>query len=299
MSERWDADAPAGTTVSKQRSLAIRRRTLSLHRAAIWCGLVAFVVVALAPFLYVISTSLKQTTSLFQYPPQWIPSPVYFGNYQDLVEDRPFLRWTFNSVFVAGTVTLVKVLFDSMAGYALARIEFRGRTALFWIMLLTVMIPPAVLIVPLFFLVRDAGLLDTYWALILPPLANPVGIFLMRAYIQGLPADLENAARIDNCGPFATYWRIILPLVKPGLVVVGTYTFLIQYVNFVWPLVATSSEEMFLLTNGLASLRTRGVTQDWGLISAASVLSMIPITIVFLLFQKQFVSASLSGAVKE
>jgi ABC-type glycerol-3-phosphate transport system permease component len=260
-------------------------------------GVALFCAVAVAPFAYVVSASLKRTRSLFQFPPDWIPDDPTLGNYARLL-DLPFLRWTLNTLFVAGTVALLKVLFDSMAGYAFSKLSFAGKRPLFGLMLATVMIPPAVLIIPLFFLVRDAGLLDTYWALILPPLANPIGIFMMRGFIDALPDDLEKAARIDGCGPFRTYWHVVLPLVKPGLVVVGVYVFLIQYTNFVWPLVATSSEHMYVLTTGLARLKPNFTAPDWGLISAGSVAAMLPITVVFLALQRQFVAASVAGALK-
>jgi ABC-type glycerol-3-phosphate transport system permease component len=263
-----------------------------------WLGIAAFCLVALAPFAYVVSASFKATQSLFQFPPEWIPSDPTLDNYARLVEDHPFVRWTLNTLFVAGVVAVLKVAFDSMAGYAFSRLTFRGKRPVFALMLATVMIPPAVLIIPLFFLVRDVGLLDTYWALILPPLANPIGIFMMRGFIDALPDDLDKAARIDGCGPFRTYWHIVLPLVKPGLVVVGVYAFLIQYTNFVWPLVATNSENLYVLTTGLARLKPNFTAPDWGLISAGSVAAMVPITVVFLLLQRQFVAASLGGALK-
>jgi ABC-type glycerol-3-phosphate transport system permease component len=263
-----------------------------------WLGIAAFCFVALAPFVYVVSASFKATQSLFQFPPEWIPSDPTLDNYGRLIEDHPFVRWTLNTLFVAGVVAVLKVTFDSMAGFAFSRLAFAGRRPVFAFMLATVMIPPAVLIIPLFFLVRDAGLLDTYWALILPPLANPIGIFMMRGFIDALPDDLDKAARIDGCGPFRTYWHIVLPLVRPGLVVVGVYAFLIQYTNFVWPLVATSSENLYVLTTGLARLKPNFTAPDWGLISAGSVAAMVPITVVFLLLQRQFVAASLGGALK-
>jgi ABC-type glycerol-3-phosphate transport system permease component len=266
-------------------------------RAARALGVAAFCFVALAPFAYVVSASLKRTRSLFQFPPDWIPDDPTLSNYTRLL-DLPFLRWVLNTLIVAGSVALLKVLFDSMAGYAFSKLSFGGRRPLFGLMLATVMIPPAVLIIPLFFLVRDAGLLDTYWALILPPLANPIGIFMMRGFIDALPDDLEKAARIDGCGPFRIYWHIVLPLVRPGLVVVGVYVFLIQYTNFVWPLVATSSENLYVLTTGLARLKPNFTAPDWGLISAGSVAAMAPITLVFLALQRQFVAASLAGALK-
>jgi multiple sugar transport system permease protein len=273
-------------------SAAVRR----LPRAL---GLTAFCVIALGPFLYVLSTSLKQTRTLYSFPPDWIPNDLVLRNYEVLLFDRPFLRWTANTLFVAGTVTGVKLVIDSMAAYAFARLSFAGRRTVFGVMLAAIMVPPALLLIPLFFLVRDLGLLDTYWALILPPLANPVGILILYGYMRALPVELEQAARIDACGPFATYRHIVLPLIKPGLVVVGTYIFLIQYIEFVWPLVAVESDEMLLLTTGLATLRSQIQTIDWGLLSAASVLSMVPITIVFLLFQRRFVAAALTGGLKE
>jgi ABC-type glycerol-3-phosphate transport system permease component len=159
------------------------------------------------------------------------------------------------------------------------------------------MIPPAVLILPLFFIVRDLGGVDTYWALIVPGLANPVGIFMMRGFIQGLPRSLEDAARLEGCSEFNIYRLIILPLVRPGLVVLGIYTFLTQYISFAWPLVVTTQEDMRVLTTGVASLRPQH-DPDWGLISAGAILSMVPITIVFLMFQRRFVQANLSGALK-
>jgi ABC-type glycerol-3-phosphate transport system permease component len=273
------------------------RGSAALARAPIYLGLVLACFISVAPFLYLISAAFRKSSDLFEYPPQWIPSHPYLGHFTSLLTDWPFPRWVANTLVVAGTVTLLKILFDSMAGYALAKMEFAGRRAVLGMFLATVMIPPSVLILPLFFLVRDLGGVNTYWALILPPLANPVGIFMMRGFIQGLPRNLEQAARLDDCSEFGIYWRIVLPLVKPGLVVVGIYTFLVQYTSFAWPLVITTGDNLRLLTTGLASLRTEH-QPDWGLISSASLLAMVPITIVFLLFQRVFVQASLSGAVK-
>jgi multiple sugar transport system permease protein len=275
------------------------RAVRALRRAAIVLGLTVFVAGSLVPFLYLLSTSFKETTNLFSYPPEWIPSDPTLTNFRGLLSDLPFLRWTFNTLLVAVAVTAVKMLIDSMAAYAFAQLEFTGKRPLFALMFAMVMVPQAVLIIPLFFLVRDMGLLDSYWALILPPLANPIGIFMMTSFIRGLPKDIENAARVDNCGSFDVFLRVILPLVKPGLVVVGIYTFLQQYVSFVWPLVATQSNSMMVLTTGLASIRPAADTVNWGLISAGSLAAMIPITIVFIAFQRQFVNAGISSALKQ
>jgi ABC-type glycerol-3-phosphate transport system permease component len=256
----------------------------------VWAGVAAFCLVALAPFLYVVSTSLKQSRVLFDYPPDWVPDDPYLGNYSKLLFDYPFARWVGNTLFVAGIVTAAKLLIDSMAAYALTRMHFAGRRIVLGAMVATIMIPPALLIIPLFFLVRDAGLLDTYWALILPALANPVGVLILRAFIQSVPVELEHAARVDNANPWQVYRHVILPSIRPGLVVVASYVFLVQYVDFTWPLVATESESKLLVSTGLATLKPRTINVDWGLTSAASVASMVPITLVFLLFQRRLLT---------
>ena len=235
---------------------------------------------------------------LFEYPPKWIPVPPYWGNFEYLFNKTLFLRWTFNTLVFAGAVTVIKVVIDSMAGYAFAKMQFPFKNVLFIIVIASLMIPFSVVLLPLYFEVRAMGILDTYWALILPPLANPIGIFMMRSFIEGLPSDLENAARLDGVSEFGIYRRVILPLIKPGLVVLAVLTFLIQYTSFLWPLVATHSDSMRVLTLGLAAQRS--VDQvDYGVFSAGAVLALIPITIFFLLLQRYFMAASLAGALKQ
>ncbi len=258
--------------------------------------LVLAICVGLLPFVYLLSASLKDSEQLFSYPPQWIPSPFTLDNYQRLFSSSDFLRWTWNTMLVALSVTALKLLFDSMAAYALAKLRFTGRRLLVALIFATIMVPPAVLLLPLFFIVRDLGLLNTYWALILPPLANPIGIVILRGFILSLPDDLDNAAQIDNCNPFQIYWHVILPLIRPALVVVGIYLFLVQYTAFIWPLVAAG--DITLITTGLAQLRPHVGRTDWGLITSGSVMALVPITIVFLMFQRQFVSANFGSAFK-
>lgn len=265
---------------------------------------VSYVTVAMAalatlgPFFYIFTTSVKDSASLFIYPPNWIPDELFWGNYTRLLTETLFPRWVLNTLIVAVTVTAIKLVIDSLAGYAFAKIDFPAKEPLFIFMLLGLMIPVSALLIPLFFLVRAMNLLDTYWALILPPLANPIGILLMRNFIQELPDDLDNAARLDGCSEFAIYRRIVLPLVKPPLVVLGVLTFLIQYTSFIWPLVVTSDNSMNVITTGLAG--QRGVaTINWGAISAGGVMAMVPITIFFLALQRYFTSGSLMGALKQ
>lgn len=279
---------------------------LSFHKGRLVSNLAAYsiligaTIVMVTPLFYILSTSIKKTTQLFAYPPDWIPKILFWGNYSTLLgSDSLFLRWTLNTMLVAGVVTILKVIIDSMAGYAFAKISFPGRRTLFILILAVVMVPTSAVIIPLFLLVRRMGLLDTYWALILPPLANPVGVFLMRNYIQSLPRDLENSARLDGCSEFSVYFRIILPLVKPGLVVLGILTFLGQYTAFLWPLLAVQDETLQVLTTGVAEMKASIFTIDWGLVSAASVLSMVPITVMFVIFQRYFSGGSIAGALKQ
>jgi ABC-type glycerol-3-phosphate transport system permease component len=280
------------------RALAARHRPPSRRKLVAYGVLALTVAVTILPFLYVLSASLKDQARLFSYPPEWIPNPPDFSNYTELFSEHRFLRWTLNTLLVATVVTAVKLLIDSMAAYALARLDFVGQRVMIAVMVSTILVPIGVLMLPLYFMVRDMGWLDTYWALIIPPLANPVGIFMLRAFIRQLPVEVEQAARVDNCTAFDVYWRVVLPLIKPGLVVVGMYLFLVQYTSFIWPLVVTENENLFVLTVGLSSLSPISFQRDWGLLSAAMILTIIPITAVFLLVQRQFTSVSLSGAVR-
>jgi ABC-type glycerol-3-phosphate transport system permease component len=275
-----------------------RARVVSGGKVAAYTVLTLTVLVALIPFLYVISASLKQQAVLFTYPPQWIPFPPDFSNYSRLFSEFPFLRWTLNTLFVATIVTALRLVFDSLAAYGFAKLTFVGKRSLFVVMVSTILVPSGVLIIPLYFIARDFGLLDTYWALILPPLANPVGIFMLRAFIVGLPSELEQSARVDNCNAFQVYWWVILPLIKPGLVVVGMYHWLVTYTSFIWPLVAIENEDLFTLPLGLSSLSPIAEQRDWGLLSAAMMLTMVPLTLVFILIQRQFTSVSLVGALR-
>jgi ABC-type glycerol-3-phosphate transport system permease component len=282
----------------QQRSARLKGGTLGGLRGL---GLAAIIAASVAPFLYVLSVSFKHSYSLFTYPPHWIPHPLTFTNYRDVLDAYPFVRWMVNTVGVASVVTALKVVIDSMAAYALARINFVGRGVVSALMISALLVPQAMLIIPLYFIVKDLGIFNTYWALILPPLANPLGVFMLRAFIRGLPIDLEHAARVDGCNEFQIYRRIVLPLIRPGLVVVAIYTFVLQYSSFVWPLVGTDTARLQLISVGLSTLNPLGgaVELPYGYLAAASVMATIVMAGVFLAFQRQFVGASLLGALKE
>jgi ABC-type glycerol-3-phosphate transport system permease component len=255
-------------------------------------------VAAVFPFLYIISLSLKESSALVTYPPQWIPDPAYWGNYVQIVTETPFPRWMANTLVVAFVVTGVKLLIDSCAAYAFAKMDFPFKESLFIFALSMLMIPVIATLIPMFLVVKNLGLLNTFPGLILPGLASPLGIFLLRGFMEQLPRDLENAARLDGASELFILMKIIMPLSKPALVTLAIWLFLTQWTGFVWPLVATSSDDMRLLTNGLAGLKGQYVV-NWGLIAAGTVLVVIPTVIAFVLFMRQFVAGSLAGALKQ
>jgi len=287
--------AERGAAIDHARLRRRKRRRAEFARHLL-LAVVTFLLVA--PFYYVFLASLKNSTAIFSYPPSLLPIPLYLDNYHNLLWNTGFLRWMFNTLFVASSVTLIKVFMDSMAGYALAKIEMRGKRVIFLLMLILLMVPIGALIVPLWSLVSAVGLTDTYLALILPPLANPLGAILMRQFILGLPRDLDNAARLDGLSDFGIYWRIVLPLIKPGLVVLAVIIFTDQFMSFLWPLIATTSDDLQVLTVGVAGLRAHGGA-NYGLWSASAVMSLIPISVFFFVLQRQFLARSLAGALKQ
>jgi len=281
-----------------ERTTGTRGIGPSLYLVVIYGVLIVAGAIAIVPFLYVVSTSLKDTAALFSYPPEWIPSEPTLTNFQTLLDDFPYLRWMLNSLIVASAVTIIKVMIDSMAGYAFAKMSFPGRDALFLVVLMTLMVPFAATLIPLFIIVRNLNLTNSYPGLILPALASPIGIFMMRQFIESLPSDLENAARLDGCSEFQIFRRVILPLMKPGLVVLGVFTFMTQWTSYLWPLVISTREDMLTLTVGVQSLRSL-FTVNWGVLSAGAVLSMLPLILVFLFLQRYFIAGSIAGALKE
>jgi ABC-type glycerol-3-phosphate transport system permease component len=274
-----------------------------LRRRLVWWALAYLVLlvmaaVAIIPFLYVISLSFKQTESLVTYPPRWIPIPPYYGNYVQVLTTSLFPRWFLNTLVVASAVTVIKLIIDSMAGYAFAKMEFPLRESLFLLALSMLMIPVATTLIPMYLLVRGLGLQNTYPGIMLPALAAPMGIFLMRTFMEQLPRDLENAARLDGASEPYIFARIILPLCKPALVTLAIFTFLTQWVAFVWPLVIAPDPNMFLLTTGLSSFKAQ-YRVNWGLVAGGMVLVLVPTALAFVLFMRQFIAGSLAGALKQ
>lgn len=242
----------------------------------------------LVPFAWMLSTSLKPPGAVFDYPPQWIPNPIEWSNYQDAWTALPFGRFTFNSFFVAISVTVLQLLTSSLAAYAFARLRFPGRDTLFIVYLATLMVPGQVTLIPNFILMRYLGWIDTYQVLIIPQIFSAFGTFLLRQFFLSLPSEIEDAARIDGASSLDIYARIIIPLSGPALATLGVFTFMGQWNNFLWPFVMTDRPEMKTVTVGLRMFQGQFTTQ-WNLLMAGTVMSIIPILIVFLLAQRYFV----------
>ena len=243
---------------------------------------------ALVPFLWMISTSLKTDSQVLVYPPAWIPSPVAWGNYPQVMKLVPFARFLVNTAVVAVTVTVLELITSSFAAYAFARLRFPGREKLFLLYLGTLMIPGQVTLIPNFLVISWLGWVDTYMALIIPAAFSAFGTFLLRQFFLSIPPELEQAARIDGCSYFGIYRHIILPLSGPALATLAVFAFMTQWNAFLWPLIVTNKETMRTLTVGIRYFGDDAPGQ-FNSLMAGTVMSLVPILILFLLLQRYFV----------
>ncbi|OGS20364.1 MAG: sugar ABC transporter permease [Elusimicrobia bacterium RIFOXYA2_FULL_40_6] len=249
------------------------------------------------PFLWMLSTSLKEPNLVLAYPPQWIPKPILWRNYLDAWNSVPFGRFFLNSVFVAVCTTMGQVVTSSLAAYGFARLHFHGRDKFFMLYLATLMIPSQATMIPIFIFMKKLGWIDTYKALILPTMFTAYGTFMLRQFFITIPKDLEEAARIDGCNHFTIYWKIIMPLAKPALATLSTFVFLGSWNNFMWPLIVTDSMEMRTLPIGLSAFQGLYLT-SWHLLMAASIIVLAPILLVFIFNQRFFVKGIVMSGMK-
>ncbi|MCS7175284.1 carbohydrate ABC transporter permease [Pseudothermotoga sp.] len=239
----------------------------------------------LLPYIVMVSSSLMAQFEIYSFPPKLFPSNPRFQNYIEMWKSQPWGRYIFNTVFVAVSVVLGQLVVVSMGGYALSRLYFPGRDLIFRIFIAFMMLPGVVTLIPGFIILRNLGWIDTYLALIVPSLGNIWGMFLMRQYMLTLPNSLEDAARIDGASEFTIFWRIVLPLCKPVLATVATFTFLGTWKSFLWPLIVTRSKEMRMIEIGIAMFTTQ-YTIDYPIQLAAATLSSIPLIVIYFLAQK-------------
>jgi len=269
-----------------------------IHKAIIYLMLLVGVIVTIAPFVWMISASLMPAGQANQFPPKFLPEKVTFEHYQILFGRLNVTRYFFNSIVISLSITGISLIFNSMAGFAFAKYRFAGKQKLFKLLLSAMVIPAQVTMLPLFLMLNRMGVINTYWGVIIPGMASIYGIFLIRQYIISIPDSLIEAARIDGANDFYIYWRIILPVAKPILVTMALFTFMGAWNDFLWPLIVLTSDSMYTLPVVLANLMGEHV-QDTEMMMAGSVITILPIIVVFLAMQKYYLRGIMMGSVKE
>jgi multiple sugar transport system permease protein len=296
-----------------------RSRGVTISRAIAYVILVPGAILFVAPFAWLVSASFQHVGDIFSWPPQWIPHhptlegyKLFFGIGSAAAQDRAaegVPRWFLNSVFVATSVTVLQLFFNSLAAYVFAKRRFPGRDAIFLLFLATMMVPAQVTLIPNYLVLKHVplfggndifglgghGWLDSYYGLILPGAVSAFGIFLLRQYMRSIPDSLLDAARIDGASEFKIFWRIVLPLCRPALAATAIFTFTYAWEDFFWPLIIVSSPDHYTAPLGLALFVVKNRTA-WDMLMAGSVIATLPMVVVFMIFQRNFIRGiSLSG----
>jgi multiple sugar transport system permease protein len=275
-----------------------RRRRAQLANALTHLALIACSAVVLMPLLYQLSTSLKEAGDVFLFPPQWIPNPIRWQNYADAITAIPFFTYLGNTVLITALSIVGKVLSVTLVAFAFSRLQWWGRDTLFFVMLATLMLPPHVTLIPQFILFRQLGWINTFLPLIVPEFfGGPFLTFLVRQFFLTIPRDLDDAARIDGCSSFGVYWRIIMPLSWPAILMVVIMVFNNTWNDFLHPLIYLQSQDKFTLALGLRFFQGEAST-SWNLLMAASLLTMLPVIVLFFAAQRYFLQGIVFTGVK-
>jgi multiple sugar transport system permease protein len=275
----------------------------SAARKKFWIGilvngaLLGFAVLSLAPLVWMLSVSLMPAGEASTLPPPLLPSAPTFDNYRLLFSRTGIGGYMFNSVLLALAITAASLLLNTLAGYAFAKLKFRGRDRLFRLLLGALVIPAQIAMMPLFLMLKQMGLVNSFGGVVVPAMASVFGIFLVRQYARGIPDDLLEAARMDGAGELRIFVQIVLPLLKPILVTLATFTFLGSWNDFMWPLIVLSDSGLHPLPVALANLAREHV-QDNELMMAGSVLTVVPVLLLFLSLQRYYLQGLLLGSVK-
>ncbi len=269
-------------------------------RSVAYVVLSALAIVFAFPLVWMISTAFKPTGEIFNPGINLIPTHLTLDNYRFAFSASPLLRNFFNSVFIAATTTALSLFVSSLAGFAFAKLEFPGKRGLFLIMIGTLMVPSLVGILPLFVIISKLGWVDTYQAVIVPSIASAFGIFFMCQYIHSIPNELLDAARIDGLRDysFGLYWRIVVPLIKPALATLSIMGFMGSWNNFMWPLMVLRSSAMYTIVVAVAALPSAQFNTPYGPIMAGTTIAVVPLIILFLVFQRQFVAGVMRTGLK-
>jgi multiple sugar transport system permease protein len=286
------------TSYATSDAKAVRQR--SVGRVLTYSFLLSLAVVYIFPFVIAIVTSFKTEPNATANPLALVPRPPTTDAFHELFKDQDFFLWVKNSVIVALSVTFLRVFLDSLAGYALARLRFRGRAAVFTTVVLVLAVPGVVLLIPKFLIIRQLGIYDTYYGMIIPLLVDAAGVFIMKNFFESIPISVEESARIDGANLFRIYWSIVLPMARPALITLFILSFQGSWNELAHFIVSAQSASLDTLTKGVAQLASGqlGSGNRYPLKLAASTLMTIPVAILFFVFQRQIMNAS-SGAVKE
>jgi multiple sugar transport system permease protein len=287
----------AGAEALATAPRARRGQRLNWWQIVIYLFLGIFLVSSLGPLVFTLISSFKTMQNVLAFPPSFLPDPWIWSNYTDVLSNAYFLRWILNALIYAAGAAFLNVIFSAMAGYALSRMNFPGREVIFTVTLGVMMIPLAITLIPKFLVANTLHINNTYFALILPAMAQPFSVFIMVQFMKTLPKELEESARIDGASRLRTFYQVILPLVKPALTVVAILTFQGAWNDFQWPLVALGTQDMYTLPLGLFFFKSAHYTQ-YNLLLAGSMFNVIPILILFFIFQRYFMGGALGSAVK-
>ncbi|MFB6933277.1 carbohydrate ABC transporter permease [Streptomyces sp. HUAS 31] len=277
------------------------RRTGRVRKSLLYTVASVGLLVMAAPFLWMALSAFKTRQDLTASPPVWIPTTWTLDNFSALLDQLDMPRYFLNSLIVAVLVTASNLLFCSMLGYALAKLDFSGRSKVFGLVLAALMVPGNLMILPLYVLMNGMGLIDTYAGLVLPFAAGAFGVFLMRQFMLQVPDELLEAARLDGAGEWYIFWRIVLPLVKPALATLTIFAFLGSWNNFIWPLIATNDPDKYTLPVALATFANdpnRTVAGGNGMLMAGSLLVVLPVLLVFAVLQRHFTQGIATAGIK-
>ena len=285
-------------TVMRSEASATRRRRIGKTLSYGVLALIA--IVYIFPFAIAIITSFKTEPDATNHPLSLLPHPFTTSAYHDLFKNDDFFLWVKNSVIVTLSITFLRVFLDSLAGYALARLRFRGRSAVFTVIVLVMAVPSVVLLIPKFLIIRQFGMYDTYYGMIVPLLVDAAGVFIMKNFFESIPVSVEESARIDGANTFRIYWSIVLPMARPALITIFILSFQGSWNELAHFIISTQSASLNTLTKGVAQLASGqlGSGNRYPLKLAASVLMTIPVAVLFFIFQRRIMNAS-QGAVKE
>lgn len=263
-----------------------------------YAALCLWAVCTVGPFLWLLSTSLKgPSENIFAYPPDLLPQAPTLGNFERVLQSQPFMMYLRNSLLVALMAVSLNLLFSSMAGYALARMEFRGKTFVFGALLASMMVPFQLLMIPVYQLAVTLGLRNSFVGLLLPHACTAFGIFLMKQAFESVPRTLEDAAVMEGVSSFQIWWYVVMPLVRPTLATLAVFSFIAVWGDFLWPLLIVDEPSRFTLPLGVNRLSST-FSLDWRLVAAGAVFSLVPVLLVFGFSQRYFIDGALKGAVK-